>query len=194
MSTPPNEPESPSLELLRAAGDGDAAAVSAWFHTEHPRVYRLCFGFLAHAAEAEDVAQESMLRLLDHLSDLDPTRPYRPWRTGIVLNACRDRMRRARTRREAEEDAALARAERPMPDPRDELERAEAADLLALGLRSLPPREREAFVLRDLEALPTADVARALGIGESSVRSLVTLARQRLRQLLAARLAPGGNP
>ena len=51
----------------------------------------------------------------------------------------------------------------------------------------------EAFVLRDLDGLETPEVARALEITESSVRSLVTLARRRLRELLGARLARG-NP
>ena len=64
---------------------------------------------------------------------------------------------------------------------------------LALGLRALPEREREAFVLRDLEGLETAEVARLLAIGESSVRSLLTLASRRLRSLLGERLAPEGS-
>ena len=61
------------------------------------------------------------------------------------------------------------------------------------GLRSLSPRERETFVLRDLEGLATPEVARILDIGESSVRSLLSLARRRLRQLYGERIAPGGQ-
>lgn len=192
MSLAPSESGSPAPELLRAVQARNPEAVDAWFRAEHPEVYRLCFGFLAHAAEAEDVAQETMLRLLDRLHDWDPSRSYRSWRTSVVLNRCRDRVRRLDARRTAEEDAALARAERALPDPHDALERAEAERLLGIGLRSLSPREREAFVLRDLEGLETSEVARALGIGESSVRSLVTLARRRLRELFGAGLAPGG--
>jgi len=183
----------PSLELLRGVQAGAPEAIDAWFRAEHPVVYRLCFGFLAHAAEAEDSAQESMLRLLDRLSDWDPGRPYRTWRTTVVLNGCRDRLRRAQARRAAEDDAAQARSERPLPDPQDELERAEVQALLARGLRALSPREREAFVLRDLEGLDTGEVARLLSISESSVRSLLTLARRRLRELFGARLEAGGG-
>lgn len=193
MSTPPSGAGFPEPELLRAVLAGAPEAVDAWFRSEHPAVYRLCFGFLADAAEADDVAQEAMLHLLDRLPTWDPSRSYRAWRTALVLNRCRDRLRRTVARRTAEESALLVRGERLLPDPHDALERAEVEALLAVGLRSLAPREREAFVLRDLEGLETAEVARALTITESSVRSLLTLARRRLRELFGARLAPGGG-
>jgi RNA polymerase sigma factor (sigma-70 family) len=185
-------------ELLRAVQAGAPEAVDAWFRAEHPEVYRLCFGFLAHAAEAEDVAQETMCHLLDSLGTRDPARPYRAWRTTVVLNRCRDRLRRVERRRAAEAGAASARAESGsagwLPDPADALQRSEVAATLALALRALPPREREAFVLRDLEGLDTPEAARALAITESSVRSLVALARRRLRELLGARLTPEARP
>ncbi len=193
MSTPPSGAGSPGAELLRAVEAGAPEAVDAWFRAEHPEVYRLCFGFLAQAAEADDVAQEAMLHLLDTLAARDPAGSYRAWRTTVVLNRCRDRLRRGAARRAAEEGAALTRSEALLPDPHAALERAEVEHGLALALRALPEREREAFVLRDLEGLETAEVARALAITESSVRSLLTLARRRLRELLGARLAPGGG-
>jgi RNA polymerase sigma-70 factor (ECF subfamily) len=193
MSTPPSEAGSPDRELLRAVLAGAPEAVDAWFRAEHPQVYRLCFGFLAHAADAEDVAQESMLHLLERLVDWDSTRSYRAWRTTLVLNRCRDRLRRMEARRTAEEGAAQGRAEPLLPDPLDAAQAAEVEAVLALGLCALPPREREAFVLRDLEGLDTADVARTLAITESSVRSLVTLARRRLREALGRRLTLEGG-
>src|SRR5262245_5658728 len=76
MSTPPSGAGSPAPELLRAVGTGAPEAVDAWFRAEHPEVYRLCFGFLAHRADAEDVAQEAMLHLLDRIRESD-ARDYR---------------------------------------------------------------------------------------------------------------------
>lgn len=193
MSPPPSGAGSPAPELLRAVETGAPEAVDAWFRAEHPEVYRLCFGFLAHAADADDVAQEAMLHLLDRLGSRDRAHSYRAWRTTLVLNRCRDRLRRATSRRRAEEGAAGTRGEVLLPDPHATAERDEIDRLLAFGLRALPDREREAFVLRDLEGLDTAEVARTLGITEGSVRSLLTLARRRLRELLGARLAPRGE-
>jgi RNA polymerase sigma-70 factor (ECF subfamily) len=193
MSTPPSEAGNPPGELLHAVLAGAPEAIDAWFHAEHPEVYRLCFGFLAHAADAEDVAQESMLHMLERLPAWDTARSYRAWRTTLVLNRCRDRLRRAEARRTAEEGAASARPEAFLPDPAEAVQRSETEAVLALGLRALPPREREAFVLRDLEELDTGEVARTLEITESSVRSLVTLARRRLREALGAHLSREGG-
>jgi len=133
-----------------------------------------------------------MLHLLDHLSQRDPRRPYRAWRTTLVLNLCRDRGRRSATRARHEEGAARRRPEQALPDPADAASQAEVRRLLVDTLASLPEREREAFVLRDLEGYSTAEVATALGIVPSSVRSLLTLARRRLRQRLGPALDPAG--
>ena len=189
-ATPPSGAASFTAELLRSVAAGAPEAVDVWFRAEHPEVYRLCFGFLAHRAEAEDVAQEAMLRILEKLPEFDLARAYRPWRTALVLNRCRDRLRRSEARRGAEERAALARPEGVLPDPGDRAQRSEVEEVLQRSLAALPPREREVFVLHDLEGLETAEVARSLEIGESSVRSLLSLARRRLRELLGARIGP----
>ena len=191
--SPPSGAASFPAELLRSVAAGAPEAVDVWFRAEHPEVYRLCFGFLAHRAEAEDVAQDAMLRILEKLPEFDLTRPYRPWRTTLVLNRCRDRLRRSEARRGAEEKAALARTESVLPDPGDSALRGEVEEVLRKSLAALPPREREVFVLRDLEGIETAEVARALAIGESSVRSLLALARRRLRELLGERIGGGGR-
>jgi RNA polymerase sigma-70 factor (ECF subfamily) len=188
--------EAPEALFVRARG-GEPDAVEAWFRREHPVVYRLSFGFLADAAEAEDVAQDAMLHLIDRSDAWDPERSYRAWRDRVVLNLCRDRLRRDAARgraharaREAVEDAAAGPALPDAAGPLEALERAEVARVLRESLASLSPREREAFVLRDLEELPTAEVAATLEITPGTVRSLLTLARRRLRRRLAARL-PG---
>ena len=180
--------------LLAAASRREPDAVDAWFRAEHPLVWRLCLGFLADAAEAEDAAQDAMLKLLDALPRLDLNRAYGPWRTTIVLNHCRDRHRR-RTTRSNHEEAAPLPSDLPRPD--EAASANELRDLLTRALSHLSPREREAFVLRDLQGLATDEAAATLGIAPSSLRSLLTLARRRLRSVLGPRLPaealPGGT-
>jgi RNA polymerase sigma factor (sigma-70 family) len=97
--------------------------------------------------------------------------------------------------------AAPARRARPaplclpsaLPSPEEAAQAAEVRTLLLGALAALSPREREAFVLHDLEGADAAETALALGIGESSVRSLLSLARRRLRTLLGPHLAPSGG-
>jgi len=179
-----------SGSLVPAVLAGRADAIDAWFRAEHPVVYRLCFGFLAREADAEDAAQDAMLHLYDHLERWDCTRSYASWRTKVVVNLCRDRLRRRAARDRAERGAPGTAPERVTEDPVRSAEVREIRALLQEALAALSPREREAFVLRDLEAVPTAQVAGALGVTAGTVRSLLTLARRRLRRLLGARLAP----
>ena len=176
----------------------DARAIDGWYRCEHPEVHRLCFGFLADAAEAEDLTQDAMLHLHDRLGSWSPVRPYRSWRNTVVLNLCRDRLRRIEARARAHERAAKNVLERgdPAPDPSSALERDEVQELLRETLEQLTPRERETFVLRELEGHSSEETAEMLGVGVSSVRSLLSLARRRLRGLLAHRmpeLAGGGE-
>jgi len=179
----PNDDVDPAL--LSAVLAGDPAAFDSWYRAEHPIVYRLCFGLLTEATEAEDTAQDAMLHLHDRLPRFDPARRYGPWRNTVVLNLCRDRLRRMATRRAVESHEPLPTQ---LPRPDEVAETRELADMLRAALVALSPREREAFVLRDLSGNSTAATAAALGITEASVRSLLTLARRRLRTLLGPRL------
>lgn len=168
----------------------DDEDLAGWYRREWPDVYRLCFGFLADAAEAEDLAQDAMMHLRDRMPDFDPAGDWRRWRTTVVANLCRDRLRRLDARRRAEDRAAEVRLPPVLPDPATAAENAETREVLRAALAALTPREREVFVLRDLEDLPYSEIAPALDIGESTARTLVALARRRLRGLLGPRLFP----
>lgn len=185
---PASEGDPATRRLVRRVLDEVPEAIDAWFRREHPPVYRLCFGFLAHAADAEDAAQDAMLQLLDKLPSWDPTRSWTSWRNRVVVNLCRDRLRRASARTRAEDGARAQRPSATVLDPAARLRAAEAEELLREGLELLSPREREAFCLRDLEGGTTEEVAEAMGVGPTTVRSLLTLARRRLRARLAPRL------
>jgi len=187
-SAPSSDADTPPASRLAAVLAGDADALDAWYRAEHPLVYRLCFGFLADATEAEDAAQDAMLHLHDSLPRYQFQRAYGPWRNTVVLNLCRDRLRRQRTRTLAENADAEALLPSRLPRPDEMAEARELAALLQAALGALSPREREAFVLRDLQGCSTRETAESLGVAEASVRSLITLARRRLRALLGPRL------
>ena len=168
---------------------GKAEAQETWFRTEFPAVYRLCLGFLANHAAADDLAQDAMIHLMDRLDRWDSQRPYQAWRTAVVLNLCRDHLRSAGRRRRAESHLRLVEQQQPLPDPHDSAAGNEIRDVITRALSQLSPREREAFVLRDLEQQPTDAVASAMDVTPATVRSLLTLARRRLRGILAPALA-----
>jgi RNA polymerase sigma-70 factor (ECF subfamily) len=179
-------PTDPTPELLvPGVLRGDAHALEQWYRAEHPVVWRLCLGFLVDAARADDCAQDAMLRLHDRLEHWDPARPWPAWRNAVVLNLCRDSARAERNRARALERLRREHHDRSEPPADTSLEQAEQRALVVAALRVLSPREREAFVLCELEQRPTDEVAHSMGIGASSVRSLITLARRRLGNQLA---------
>ena len=186
---PPFARGHPDESLLRAVRAGDPAAVATWYHREHPEVYRLSVGFLAQAEEAEDLAQDAMLHLLDKLQAWPETISYRAWRNKVVANLCRDRLRRLATRARHERDHGAIPTLPPTRTPDAEFGQAELRSLLGTALGKLTEREREVFVLRDLEACSVAETAQVLGICEGTVRSLSSLARRRLRRVLGPQLA-----
>lgn len=177
-------------EDLTGVRAGDPDAIDRWYRRDHPMVWRLAYGLLGERAEADDLAQDAMLQLHDKLTCGEPPRAYRAWRDSLVLNLCRDRLRRRASRQRAETRAGGPRALGAEPASSAALERADTRDVLRRALDALPERERAAFVLRELEGHATSHVALVLEIGESSVRSLLTLARRRLRDLLGERLDP----
>lgn len=174
--------------VIAAVLVGDPEAQDRFFRREYPHVYRLCYGFLVDTAEAEDVAQDAMLHLIDRLAAFDRSRRFDTWRNTVVANLCRDRLRRRASRSRAEAAAAEVFSPQVLPDPLDEAVDSEVQRILRESLSLLTDREREVFVLRDLEGVDTRDVALALTITEGTVRSLLCLARRRLRQILSQRL------
>ncbi|MFT7485987.1 MAG: RNA polymerase sigma-70 factor (ECF subfamily) [Candidatus Paceibacteria bacterium] len=183
-----NSPKTDQAAEIRALLNGSATELDRWYRAQHPVVWRLCLGFLGSSEEAEDAAQEAMLKLHDKLDRWDPTQPYVPWRNTLVLNLCRDRLRRLAARKQAEGRAVQDRVQPAATAPSAGMEQEELRVLIQTAMRALPDREREAFILRELEALPTQAVAEIMAVGESSVRSLLTLARRRLRELLGKQL------
>ena len=191
-----NSGDPPEL-LVPAALRGEAEAIARLFRLEHPAVWRLCLGVLADRTEADDAAQDAMLKILDQLDRYDASRPWATWRNTVAVNVCRDRLRRSAARRGAEEsaaDQARPRSIDPASDPETVASQRELGELVTAHLGRLSPREREVFVLHDLEGGATADVASALDLAESTVRVLLMTARRRLRELLAPRLAGTPTP
>jgi RNA polymerase sigma factor (sigma-70 family) len=168
--------------LLALYAAGDAAAARELARRFLPRMLAFARRMLGDAAEAEDVAQEAMLRLW---------RMAPGWRSGeaqvstwlwrVVANLCTDRLRR---RRGVGLDT-VPDPEDPAPTALQGLLAADRAAALEQALAALPERQRQAVVLRHLEGLPNPEIAEIMGIGVEAVESLTA----RGKRALAARLS-----
>lgn len=149
----------------------------SFFREVYPRLAQALLLITGSTHEAQDVAQEAMVRVYerwDRVRQMDSP-------TGYVYRAALN-LHRSRARRLA---VAARRRLRGGPQA-DPLEWTETWADVAVAVRALPRAQREALVLVDVVDLPTEDVADILGIAPASVRGRVHRARQTLRQRLEA--------
>ena len=181
---PQGDPNSDPLgEIARRLRRGEDV-VGDWFPVAWPLVHRLCRGFTASGSDAEDLAQDAMVHLFDQIGKWDPERSYLAWQRTVVLNLCRNRRRSSARRKIHEDSAGVERMTRVETTPTEALERSELGALIDRFLGLLPPREREAFVLCDLEGMRPVDAAEVMGVADSTVRAALTLGRRRMKEAL----------
>jgi RNA polymerase sigma-70 factor (ECF subfamily) len=188
--------EAPDTErelLLRARG-GDAGAFSelAALHTE--ALVRVAFHVLGNEPDALDATQEALLRGYRHLATFDGRASFLTWLRKITLRCSLDRIerrKRERTlRRELPEDDRLPSRE----SGADEVGRAEERALVRRAIEELPPAQRAAVLLRDVEGLSYEEIADALSIPKGTVMSRIYYGREALKARLARVLGePGGR-
>lgn len=132
--------------------------------------------------EALEVCQDALLRAFRSLARFDATRSFRNWLFQIAANAARDRFRKR-----ARERAAFGAAVDPAPaaaNPEARHDRRELRAGIMRSLDALSPREREVFVLRDLEELDIWETSRVLGCSAVAVRVHLSSARRKLRETI----------
>ena len=148
-------------------------------------LYRVAYSVTRNAAEAEDIVQETFLRVLKHQNKLGEIRDARVWLVRIAWNLALDRKRRGKTRPETEDIADLVRtlpsSERRADD--EVISAQEQARVLAL-IDNLPIKERQALLLSAMDELSTAEIAGICSTTESSIRSRIFRARRDLAAML----------
>ena len=163
----------------------DEVALTALVDQYAAALYRVAFSVLRNPSDAEDAVQEAFLRVLRHRDSLGEVRDHRVWLIRIVWNIVLDRKRRAKTRPETDDVSELARV---LPSNGLSAEEVTAAaqhhaHVLAC-VDQLPSKEREVLFLSAFEELSSVEIASALSITESSVRSRLFRARNLMARLL----------
>lgn len=157
------------------------------FATEHSALlFRVAFSVLRNASDAEDVVQETFLRVLKQERKLESIENPRVWLIRIAWNLALDRKRRLRSTPMTEESEELMlNHASPEATAENSLGAAQGCARILRMMEQLPRKEREVLRLSALEELGTAEIAAVLQTTESSVRSCLFRARQRLRERLA---------
>lgn len=182
-----SSPVDPLSRLAAAAQSGDRAALNQLLRAASNDLLRVTTRLLGDRQDGLDALQEAFLRICKALPSYDPRRAARPWLMQIAARSAQDRRRRLSSRkhlRSVSLEQAPPITNQPGSGPESLVAAGELGASIAEALAVLPARERDAFVLRELERMPTSDVARTLGCSESTVRGHCLQARRRLRTWL----------
>lgn len=176
-------PADSDAQLLALFAAGDQAAARTLTDQLLPGAMRQAWRILGDQIEAEDVAQEAMLRLWRQSSD---------WRAGearistwlyrVVHNLCIDRIRKRRPQVPVED------APEPVdPDPGvlERMAQSERAQAVAAAIKELPERQRQALILRHFEGLSNPEIGEALECSVEAVESLLARARRQLTKRMS---------
>ncbi|MGO4851233.1 RNA polymerase sigma factor [Phaeovulum sp. W22_SRMD_FR3] len=170
--------------LLVLYANGDPAAARSLTLRLGPLAFRVAMRMLRDTAEAEDVAQEALLRLWRIAPDWrQGEAKVSTWLYRVVTNLSTDRLRRRR----GVALEAVAEPEDGRPSVVEVMIDTDRATALETALAALPERQRQAVVLRHLEGLSNPEIAEVMEIGVEAVESLTARGKRALSALLAGR-------
>ncbi|QSQ14715.1 RNA polymerase sigma factor [Myxococcus landrumensis] len=190
-------PETSDERLMLAFQAGDARAFEALVRRHRTPVFNFILRFVGQRARAEDVLQETWLKVVRSAGEYQAKARFTTWVYTIARNLCVDSARKESYRQAAslespvkgengEEGRALADA---LPDSGASPERgafnARLRPLLERALAALPEEQREVFILREYSGIPFKDIAEVTGVSENTVKSRMRYALDGLRRRLA---------
>jgi RNA polymerase sigma-70 factor (ECF subfamily) len=185
--------------LIRRVQNGERDLFYELVQPYERRLYAAAFSILRNPHDAEDAAQEAILKALKNIRQFRFEARFSTWLIQITINEAR--MRRRKEHAEIMEPIGEYREDEGTYTPRDfadwreipseSLERTEVRELLLEALASLGAKYREIFILRDVNHLSIEEVSGMLGISRASVKTRLLRARLMLRDLLAPKMSSG---
>lgn len=188
------------LDLITAAQKGDLNSFNTLVRTYQHQVYNLAYRIMGDGAAASDAAQETFISAWRHLKTFRGG-SFKSWLLRIVTNACYDELRRGKRRPSSSLESLYV--EDPTPDadlppshqesPEAFTQRRELNRAIQAGIGQLPPDQRIVLVLADVQGMSYDEIAEATQANLGTVKSRLSRARARLRDLLLERgeLLPG---
>ena len=189
--------ERTDAELLEAARSGKGEALEVLLERHEARLYRFARRLCRHREDAEDVLQESLLAAARGLPGFRGASSIGTWLYTIARSFCIKKRRRsvfapAEVSLDSEASVAARGLADPGRRPDEALEASRLEAALERAIAALDRPYREVLLLRDVEGLPSAEVARVTGLSVPAVKTRLHRARGRLREALAPLLAPRG--
>ncbi len=201
----PRAPEVSDAEAIARARRGDHEGFRILVERYQGRAFRLARRVLRNEETARDAVQEALLKAYASLDRFEGRSSFYTWLYRLVMNQCLDLKRRDRSDRHVDwedgDPVEAAGALQPPPEvagvpfaPAAEVMRKELRERVSEAIEQLPPDARQTLLMREVDGLSYAEIAKAQGIPKGTVMSRLHYARRRVRELLieAGVDRPGG--
>ena len=195
--------------LLDRARAGDGAALGELLQAYQRRVYNVCLRMVGNRDDAAELAQDTLLKVVQHIGDFRGQSGLGTWVTRIAMNGSISHLRKRKLRRtasleapssangrgEADEGATLRRrlADEREPGPARRVQESEGHDRLQRAILALDEEHRAVLVLRDIDELDYAQIAEALELPLGTVKSRLFRARLALREQVMKQESASGD-
>ena len=181
-----------AIKALVVAGQRDAARerFGELVARQQRRALRIAYQYLRDVHDADEAVQDAFVKVFTHITSYREDLPFEVWFTRILVNGCLD-LRKARARRlrwalpmSSQTDAPPQEPVAPRTNAEARLISAQRTQTIGTAIGRLPNRQREVFTLCHIAEQTTAEVSRALGLSEATVRVHLFRAVRKLRALL----------
>lgn len=180
--------------LIEEIKQGDRDAFRQLVVRYEKRLYRVIYRFVRDNALAEDLAQETFLRVYENLEQFDLSRRFGPWLFRIGVNLTLDYLRKQNRRGWTAAFSDISPDQPLNPGTTDPRERQDLQEEVNRVIQELPEKYRTILVLRDLEHFSTAEIAAIVNRKETTVRWRLAEARNRFKSLWMRRVGDKYTP
>ncbi len=173
-------------ELIERCLGHDNAAWDVLMERYRRKVFHISYKFTGRHDDAEDLTQEIFLKVFRSLEKFNRDADFSTWLSSVARNYCIDHYRASKREKQVmvEDLLAFDLAPAASGNPQRALEEGDRRSFLRHGLDRLPPKLREAVVLRDLHGLSYQEMATRLALPEGTVKSRINRGREELARLL----------
>jgi RNA polymerase sigma-70 factor (ECF subfamily) len=191
-------PDADDHVLVAACRAGDRRAFQLLFERYERKVYAVAYGFLRNPEDALDVVQEAFIKVYRYLPNFEGQSSFYTWLYRIAANLCIDHMRRSGRKRDVEFDDKLRHdneesggefvAVSALGEPEGSVNNKEILSAVSSSLEHLSDKHRAVIVMRELQGMSYADMAKAMGCSKGTIMSRLFHARRNMQKLLRERL------
>lgn len=174
------------IELIHQFKKGNKEVFDLLVERYHQKIYNTCYRMLGNSEDAQDITQETFIKLFKNLNSFKEKSSFSTWVFMITTNICRDKLRKRKNNKETEsidEKEYLLNDNKISTDTPEEVSILhETGNQIQSEINKLPDKHKEVVILREFEALSYNEISKVLDISLGTVKSRLSRARSSLRK------------